>query len=204
MAETPQNPTSSKTQIAKASQNTAETVTQIAKTGRPTVILQYWTDWAIGPIGHPGGCQSSNLSDLIIIGIPICPICQNGLICPICQKLQSCNAPTHPIGDRTPSALQGLLSHDYTFCPIDRFAFLPIERLSVLPDWPDWAQFTRLPDWASCSIGPFAAFSSITRLNPLCLGCPIGPVGGRSPIGPIGGWETPLGTMVSMCKLIPH
>ena len=137
MAETPQNPTSSKTQIAKASQNTAETVTQIAKTGRPTVILQYWTDCSIGSIGNAGDFQSSNLSDLIIIGIPICPICQNGPICPICQKFQSCNVAPHPIGDRARSGLQGLLLHDYTFLPIDRLALLPIGRSSVLPDWPD-------------------------------------------------------------------
>ena len=154
--------------------------------------MQYWTDWPIGPISHPGDFQSPNLSDLIIIGIPICPICQNGPICPICQKLQSCNLPPHPIGDPSPPVLQGLLSHDYSFCPIDRLAVSPIERLSILPDWPDWAQFTRLPDWASCPTAPIAAFSPITRLSPLCLGCPIGPIGGRSSIGPIGGWETPL------------
>ena len=132
-----------------------------AKTGRPTVILQYWTDWPIGPISHPGDFQSSNLSDLIIIGIPICPICQNGPICPICQKLQSCNLPPHPIGDPSASMLQVLLSHDYSFCPIDRLAISPIERLSILPDWPDWTQFTRLPDWASCLIDSIAAFSPI-------------------------------------------
>ena len=171
-------------------------------TGRPTVILQYWTDCPIGPISHPGDFQSSNLSDLIIIGIPICPICQNGPICPICQKLQSCNLPPHPIGDPSASMLQVLLSHDYSFCPIDRLAVSPIERLSILPDWPDWAQFARLPDWTSCPIGPIAVFSSITRLSPLSLGCPIGPIGRWSPIGPIGCWQMPLGTMGSMCKLI--
>ena len=44
------------------------------------------------------------------------------------------------------------------FCPIGRLPFSPIERLSILPDWPDWAQFARLPDWASCPIGPNAVF----------------------------------------------
>ena len=154
--------------------------------GRPTVILQYWTDWPIGPISHPRDFQSSNLSDLIIIGIPICPI-QNGSICSICQKTEILQSPTHPIGDPSPPVLLGLLSHDYSFCPIDRLAVLPIERLSILPDWPDWAQFTRLPDWASCLIDSIAAFSPIARLSPPCLGCPIGSIGIRSPIGPIGG-----------------
>ena len=86
--------------------------------GRPTVILQYWTDCTIGSIGHAGELQSSNLSNLIIIGIPICPICQNSPICPICQKIQSCNLPSHPISDLCPSVLHGLVSHDYKFCPI--------------------------------------------------------------------------------------
>ena len=164
--------------------------------------MQYWTDWPIGPISHPADLQSSNLSDLIIIGIPICPICQNRPICQICQKIQSCNFPSQPISDCCPSVLQGLVSHDYMFCPIGRLPFLPIERLSILPDWPDWAQFARLPDWTSCPIGPIAVFSSITRLSPLSLGCPIGPIGRWSPIGPIGCWQMPLGTMGSMCKLI--
>ena len=170
--------------------------------GRPTVILQYWTDCTIGSIGPAGELQSSNLSELIIIGIPICPICQNSPICPICQKIQSCNLSLHPISDRCPSVLHGLVSHDYKFCPIGRLPSSPIERLGILPDWPDWAQFARLPDWTSCPIGPNAVFSSITRLSPLSLGCPIGPIGSRSPIGPIGCWQMPLGTMGSMCKFI--
>ena len=76
------------------------------KTGLPTVILQYWTDCTIGSIDHAGDLQSPNLSDLLIIGIPFYPICQDGPICLICQKIQSCNLPSHPMGDRSPSELQ--------------------------------------------------------------------------------------------------